>query len=109
MAASSASAEQQNSEYLIKLRKPLMWGPNGTTDEINLSGLENLTAQDQADAYKFATQNNPSQLVPTTDPMFLRFLVSRATGIPDVVLKVMGIKDWSRVNAVVLSFLNQED
>lgn len=100
--------KQEEAESLVlTLPKPVVF--EGTEyREIDLSGLENLTAQDMIDSDKFAQKAGTLTLVPATGAEFAIFMASRATGMPIEFFRLLPARAVVRLQNLVTNFFYGE-
>lgn len=80
-----------------------------TYKEIDLSGLESLTAEDMIAADKFLTRNGNFTVMPEMTLEYALFIASKATDLPIEFFRQLPPKDAIRVKNRVTNFFYGED
>jgi len=97
---------KEESEYLVKLHKPIQGADGEEIRQIDLSGIEGLNARDMERAEKLAVAEGGIVTVPELNTTYLLSLAASAIGQPFDVLQELGIQDATAVKRAVQSFLN---
>ena len=95
------------SDTLIKFSKPYVF-EGQTYTEIDLAGLENLTARDMIDAEKYLFKSGIISPLPDQTSEYICFIANRATGRPVEFFKGLPTKDAVKVKNKVTSFFYGE-
>jgi len=96
------------SDTLIKFSKPYVF-EGQTYTEIDLAGLENLTARDMFDAEKYLFKSGIISPLPDQTSEYICFIAGRVAGQPVEFFKGLPPKDITRVKNKVSSFFYGED
>lgn len=96
------------SDTLIKFSKPYVF-EGQTYTEIDLAGLENLTARDMIDAEKYLFKSGIISPLPDQTSEYICFIAGRVAGQPVEFFKKLSPKDITRVKNKVSSFFYGED
>lgn len=98
----------ENELLIIKLAKPYDF--EGTTyHEIDLSGLENLTASDLIQAEKAYVSNGNMPILPELTMEYACHISAAATVLPLEFFKGLPVKEASRLKITVRNFIAAED
>ncbi len=77
--------------------------------EVDLSGLENITAVDMIEADKYLVRNAVVSMQPEANLSYTIFLASRVTKIPIEFFKGLNMKDAIKIRLAVANFCYAED
>lgn len=102
-----AAAPKTENQYLLKLNRPYVF--EGTEyAEIDLAGLDKLTAQDAINAQRqlFAEREPAAMLLCETTTAFVRILAAKATGLPIEFFKLAPRGISRRIYGLVMEYLN---
>ena len=102
-----AMQPQEENPNLVKFSKPYAF-EGRTYTEIDLGGVENITAQDMAEAEKFLTRSGIVSPLPEMTMEYIFFIANRATGQPLEFFKGLPPRDIVRVKNKVTSFFYGE-
>jgi len=96
------------SNTLIKFSKPYIF-EGKTYTEIDLAGLENLTAKDMIDGEKYLFKAGIISPMPDQTSEYICFIAGRVAVQPVEFFKGLPPKDITRVKNKVISFFYGED
>jgi len=99
---------EANLKGLVKFNKPFSFDGE-KHEEVDLSGIENLTGQDLDDAENMLMRVNKPSMVPEMSMTYLFFLASKATNKPQEFFFQLPAKDSLKVKRTVTSFLNSAE
>ena len=100
--------EDGKKEYTIKLSKPYKF-ENNSYDILDLSGLENITAEEYYEINKrFATESYITPK-PEIDPKFCTMIAALAIKQPEIFFDKLPIKDLIKVKDMVITFFHEEE
>ena len=102
-AADNAAAKKEKNEHLVKLSKEYNF-EGETISEIDLSGMENLTAESMIKAEKVLTSNGMVSVMPEMNIFYSLVIASEATGKPIEFFKKLKPVDASKVKNRVTAF-----
>lgn len=99
---------ERNDEMILKLKQPYTW--EGTEyNEIDLTGLEDLTGEDVCRASKTLTSMGVMATVAEMDPTYCALIAVAATGKPYEFFLRMPAKLFKKVTRRVSRFLLDSD
>lgn len=107
----SADMERQEAEenkYLIKFRKPFVWEDN-TYTEIDMSGLEDLSAKDMIQAQRTMERSGSINVLPEMSLEYACIFASKATKMPVEFFQALPPKEAIKVKNKVTNFFYGED
>lgn len=93
---------------VIKFSKPYKF-EGSTYEEVDLAGLENLTAADMIEGEKHLTRNGSFSLMPEMATEYTHFMASKASGLPIEFFKGLSPKDSIKIKNRVTGFFYGED
>lgn len=102
------AAKEVESETLVKFSKPYSF-EGKTYTEIDLSGMENLSAEDMVAAEKFLFKSGIISPMPDMTVEYVCFIANKASDLPVEFFKGLHPKDMNRVKNKVTSFFYGED
>lgn len=102
------TAQTEESSTLVKLSKPYKF-EGDTYTEIDLAGMDSLTAMDMIAAEKHLNRSGVFSPLPEMTVEYVQFMASRATGYPIEFFKGLPPKDAIRLKNRVTSFFYEED
>ncbi|MEI2466657.1 phage tail assembly protein [Niallia taxi] len=105
--AGNTTKEEKN-PGLIKFNKPYNFEGNSYT-EVDVSPIENLTAEDLIDAEDILAKSGVNAFVPELNFTYLIIVAAKATGKPQEFFKRLPAKDGVKFKRAVMSFLNSEE
>mgnify|MGYP000265911087 CR=1 FL=1 len=106
--ANEETAQTTQSERVIDLGKPYKF-EGQTYSEIDLSGLDSLTAEDMIAAEKHLMRTGVFSPLPEMTVEYVQFIAARASGQPVEFFKGLPPKDAIKVKNRVTSFFYGED
>lgn len=106
-AIGTAEAAEENST-VVKFSKPYHFEDNVYT-EIDLGGIEDLSAEDMIAADKYLTRSGNFTFMPEMSLEYVCFIASRATNLPVEFFRHLPPKDAIKVKNNVTSFFYGED
>ena len=101
-------ASEAEATTLVKLSKPYKF-EGQTYSEIDLSGLDSLTAEDMIAAEKHLMRTGVFSPLPEMTVEYVQFIAARASGQPVEFFKGLPPKDAIKVKNRVTSFFYGED
>lgn len=104
----AGAAQQDESTTLVKLGKPYKFEGN-TYTEIDLAGMDSLTAMDMIAAEKHLNRSGVFSPLPEMTTEYVQFMASRATGYPIEFFKGLPPRDAVKLKNRVTSFFYGED
>ncbi len=93
---------------LVKFAKPYDF-EGKTYTQIDLSGLETLTAKDMVDAENWLTRNGTVSALPEMSMQYANFIAARASGQPIEFFERLSPKNAIKVKNRVTNFFYGED
>lgn len=100
-------AEQAKVSGKVTFSKPYNF-ENTQYTEVDLSGVENMTAQDMVEAEKFLTRTGIISPIPEMTVEYICFIGHCATGLPVEFFKGLPARDAIKVKNKVTSFFYGE-
>ena len=94
----------QNNEKILKLSKTYNFEGNSIA-EIDLSSLEDMTAEDMIAAQKILTANGSISVMPENSLEFALIIASRATGHPVEFFRTLTMRDSMKLKNRVSGFI----
>ena len=107
-AAEPAPDPEEENKYLIKFRKPFVWEDN-TYTEIDMSGLEDLSAKDMIAAQRTMEKSGSINVLPEMSLEYACIFASRATKMPVEFFQALPPKEAIKVKNKVTNFFYGED
>ena len=107
-AAAAAQEPEEENKYLIKFRKPFVWEDN-TYTEIDMSGLEDLSAKDMIAAQRTMEKSGSINVLPEMSLEYACIFASKATKMPVEFFQALPPKEAIKVKNKVTNFLYGED
>ncbi len=107
-AAEPASEQEEENKYLIKFRKPFIWEDN-TYTEIDMSGLEDLSAKDMIQAQRTMERSGSINVLPEMSLEYACIFASKATKMPVEFFQALPPKEAIKVKNKVTNFFYGED
>ena len=101
-------AAEDEPSTIVKFNKPYHF-EGKTYNEIDLSKLEDLTAEDMIAADKYLTRSGTVSVMPEMSLEYSCFIASRATDLPVEFFRRLPPKDAIKVKNRVTSFFYGED
>ena len=100
--------KQDENKYLIKFRKPFIF-EDETYKEIDLSGLEDLSAKDMIQAQRTMERSGSINVLPEMSLEYACIFASKATKIPVEFFQALPPKEAIKVKNKVTNFFYGED
>lgn len=100
--------KQEENKYLIKFRKPFIF-EDETYKEIDLSGLEDLSARDMIQAQRTMERSGSINVLPEMSLEYACIFASKATKIPVEFFQALPPKEAIKVKNKVTNFFYGED
>ena len=100
--------KQEENKYLIKFRKPFIF-EDETYKEIDLSGLEDLSAKDMIQAQRTMERSGSINILPEMSLEYACIFASKATKIPVEFFQALPPKEAIKVKNKVTNFFYGED
>lgn len=100
--------QEENKEMLITFNKPYTFEGNSYT-EVDLSPIENLTAEDLLEAEDVLAKSGVNAFVPEINFTYLMIVAANATGKPQEFFRKLPAKEGIKVKRAVMGFLNGEE
>lgn len=98
----------EENRYLVVFKKPFVY-EGVSYKEIDLSGLEELSAQDMIEANKIMERSGSVNAIPELSLEYACIISARATGKPVEFFKALPPKEAVKVKNRVTNFLFGED
>lgn len=95
------------SELIVKFKTPYIFEEQ-EYNEVDLSGLENLTGEDQEAVEKQMTQLGMVAAAPALSNVYCKLLAAKATGEPIEFFNQMPLKKINAVTQKVSNFLMED-
>ncbi|MCM1218097.1 MAG: phage tail assembly protein [Lachnospiraceae bacterium] len=106
--AAAAPEPEEENKYLIKFRKPFVWEDN-TYTEIDMSGLEDLSARDMIAAQRTMEKSGSINVLPEMSLEYACIFASKATKMPVEFFQALPPKEAIKVKNKVTNFFYGED
>ena len=100
--------KQEENKYLIKFRKPFIF-EDETYKEIDLSGLEDLSAKDMIQAQRTMERSGSINVLPEMSLEYACIFASKATKIPVEFFQALPPKEAIKVKNKVTNFFYGDD
>ena len=100
--------KQEENKYLIKFRKPFIF-EDETYKEIDLSGLEDLSAKDMIQAQRTMERSGSINVLPEMSLEYACLISARASGKPVEFFNALPPKEALKIKNRVTNFLYGED
>lgn len=107
-AAAPAPEPEEENKYVIKFRKPFIWEDN-TYTEIDMSGLEDLSAKDMIAAQRTMERSGSINVLPEMSLEYACIFASKATKMPVEFFQALPPKEAIKVKNKVTNFFYGED
>lgn len=107
-AAEPAPEQEEENKYLIKFRKPFIWEDN-TYTEIDMSGLEDLSAKDMIQAQRTMERSGSINVLSEMSLEYACIFASKATKMPVEFFQALPPKEAIKVKNKVTNFFYGED
>ena len=103
-----AAADEADESLVVTFNKPYRF-EGETYRTVDLSGIENISAEDMIAADKYLTRSGNFSVMPEMTLEYALFIASRATGKPVEFFRGLPPKDALKVKNRVTSFFYGED
>lgn len=100
------NADTDKNKHLIKLSKAYKFEDEGEIDSIDLSCLENATAEVLIKASRVMVSTGDVMAIPENDIRYALFVAAECTGIPYNFYKGLKLADAIKVKREVMAFFN---
>lgn len=107
-ATAAAQEPEEENKYLIKFRKPFVWEDN-TYTEIDMSGLEDLSAKDMIAAQRTMEKSGSINVLPEMSLEYACIFASKATKMPVEFFQALPPKEAIKVKNKVTNFFYGEN
>ena len=107
-AMAAVQEPEEENKYLIKFRKPFVWEDN-TYTEIDMSGLEDLSAKDMIAAQRTMGKSGSINVLPEMSLEYACIFASKATKMPVEFFQALPPKEAIKVKNKVTNFFYGED
>ena len=104
----TAQEQEEENKYLIKFRKPFLF-EDETYTEIDLSGLEDLSARDMIQAQRTMERSGSINVLPEMSLEYACIFASKATKMPVEFFQSLPPKEAIKVKNKVTNFFYGED
>lgn len=99
---------KKNEDKILKLSKPYAFEEH-TYQELDFSGLDDITVEDMIQATDFLTNNNRVSVIQESDLQYCLYIASNATKIPYEFFMKLRPRDAMKVkNKVRTAFFGEE-
>lgn len=105
-AANGKNKGMDENKHLVKLSRAYKFEDEGEIDSIDLSCLENATAEVLIKANRVMVSTGDVMTIPENDIRYALFVAAECTGIPYDFYKKLSLGDATRVKKEVMVFLN---
>ena len=106
--ATAVPEQEEENKYLIKFRKPFLF-EDETYTEIDLSGLEDLSARDMIQAQRTMERSGSINVLPEMSLEYACIFASKATKMPVEFFQALPPKEAIKVKNKVTNFFYGED
>lgn len=106
-AMAAVQEPEEENKYLIKFRKPFVWEDN-TYTEIDMSGLEDLSAKDMIAAQRTMEKSGSINVLPEMSLEYACIFASKATKMPVEFFQALPPKEAIKVKNKVTNFFYGE-
>ena len=102
----NSTADQQESKHLVTLSKPYPFEDEGNIESIDLSCLENATAETLVKVSKIMTSTGDVMALPENDIRYAFYIAAECTGYPYSFFKKLNLCDATKIKRGVINFLH---
>lgn len=95
-------------EHIVKLSKSYKFEDEGEVSEIDLSGLEDATAEVLIKASRVMTVNGEVMALPENDIRYALFIASECTEFTYEFYQKLNLRDATKIKRKVMAFFNEE-
>lgn len=103
-----AKAKSDEDQYKIVFKKPFVW-EDETYTEIDLSGLEDLSARDMIQTQRVMERSGSINVLPEMSLEYACIFASKATGMPVEFFQALPPKEAAKLKNKITSFFYGED
>lgn len=100
------NADVKGNKHLVKLSKAYKFEDEGEIDSIDLSCLEDATAETLMKANRVMVSTGDVMAIPENDIRYALFVAAECTGIPYDFYKKLNLADATKVKREVMVFFN---
>ena len=102
----NGTADKQENKHLVTLSKPYPFEDEGKVESIDLSCLENATAETLIKVSKIMTSTGDVMALPENDIRYALYIAAECTGYPYSYFKKLNLCDATKIKRGVMNFLN---
>ena len=102
----NGTADKQENKHLVTLSKPYPFEDEGKVESIDLSCLENATAETLMKVSKIMTSTGDVMALPENDIRYALYIAAECTGYPYSFFKKLNLCDATKIKQGVMIFLN---
>lgn len=102
----NGTADKQENKYLVTLSKPYPFEDEGKVESIDLSCLENATAETLIKVSRIMTSTGDVMALPENDIRYALYIAAECTGYPYSFFKKLNLCDATKIKRGVMNFLN---
>lgn len=102
----NGTADKQENKHLVTLSKPYPFEDEGNVESIDLSCLENATAETLMKVSKIMTSTGDVMALPENDIRYALYIAAECTGYPYSFFKKFNLCDATKIKQGVMIFLN---
>ena len=106
--AQADDMQPEDDQFTVRFSKPYAF-EGKTYTEVDLSGMEDLSAEDMIAAEKYLTRNGGVSATPELSIAYVCFIAANASGLPIEFYRRLSPKDVIKVKNRVTSFFYAED
>lgn len=100
------NVDEKGNKHLVKLSKAYKFEDEGEIDSIDLSCLEDATAETLMKANRVMVSTGDVMAIPENDIRYALFVAAECTGIPYDFYKKLNLADATKVKREVMVFFN---
>lgn len=108
MAAAVEAEQQEENSYLIKFKKPYVF-EGETYENVDLSGLEDMSARDMIQAQRIMEKSGSINVLPEMSLEYACIFASRATDLPVEFFQGLPSKEAIKLKNKVTNFFYSAD
>lgn len=102
----NGTTDQQENKHLVTLSKPYPFEDEEDITSIDLSCLENATAETLIKISKIMTSTGDVMALPENDIRYALYIAAECTGYPYSFFQKLNLCDATKVKRCVMNFLN---
>ena len=102
----NGTADKQENKHLVTLSKPYPFEDEGKVESIDLSCLENATAETLIKVSKIMTSTGDVMALSENDIRYALYIAAECTGYPYSFFKKLNLCDATKIKRGVMNFLN---